>query len=49
MDVALIDAHGHAIGEIERGHFEVRELVKRQPWEADVPVHVHSGGHIDVA
>ncbi len=46
MQYRLVDA---AIGEIERGHFEVRELVKRQPWEADVPVHVHSGGHIDVA
>jgi hypothetical protein len=45
MQYRLVDA---AIGEIERGHFEVRELVKRQPWEADVPVHVHSGGHLDV-
>lgn len=45
MQYRLVDA---ASGELENGHFDIRELVCRQPWEADVPVHVHSSGHLGV-
>ena len=35
----LIDA---ATGEFERGVIRVADLVSRQPWADDVPVHVHT-------
>jgi Transmembrane protein of unknown function (DUF3556) len=35
----LVDA---ATGEFERGHVRVADMVTRQPWADDVPVHVHS-------
>ncbi len=35
----LVDA---ATGEFERGYVNVAEMVVRQPWDDDVPVHVHS-------
>ncbi|MDH6197665.1 hypothetical protein M2272_004320 [Mycobacterium frederiksbergense] len=34
----LIDA---ATGEFERGYVEVADMVTRQPWDDEVPVHVH--------
>ena len=37
----LVDA---ASGEFERGVIQVAELVNRQPWADDVPVHVHDAG-----
>jgi hypothetical protein len=46
LQYRLVDA---ALGELESGHFEVRELIKRQPWEADVPLHVRSGGQLNTA
>lgn len=33
----LVDA---ATGEFERGHVDVAEMVSRQPWDDDLPVHV---------
>jgi hypothetical protein len=33
----LVDA---ATGEFERGHVRVADMVTRQPWADDVPVHV---------
>ncbi|GAC1402399.1 MAG: DUF3556 domain-containing protein [Mycobacterium sp.] len=38
LQYRLVDA---ALGELESGHFEVRDLISRQPWDADVPVHLH--------
>jgi hypothetical protein len=35
----LVDA---ATGEFERGYVQVADMVTRQPWADDVPVHVHS-------
>jgi hypothetical protein len=35
----LVDA---ATGEFERGYVRVADMVTRQPWADDVPVHVHS-------
>ncbi|HEY1841428.1 MAG TPA: DUF3556 domain-containing protein [Mycobacterium sp.] len=35
----LVDA---ATGEFERGHVRVADMVTRQPWADDVPVHVHA-------
>ncbi|MDV7134660.1 DUF3556 domain-containing protein [Williamsia muralis] len=35
----LVDA---ATGEFERGEVRVADMVTRQPWDDDVPVHVHS-------
>ena len=43
LQYRLVDA---ALGELESGHFEVRDLVTRQPWQADVPIHVHTGGQL---
>ncbi len=36
----LVDA---ATGEFERGYVEVADMVVRQPWDDDVPVHVQTG------
>ena len=36
----LVDA---AAGEFERGTFEIADVVSRQPWEDDVPIHVTAG------
>lgn len=38
----LVDA---ATGEFERGWAEVADMVIRQPWDDDVPVHVESHTH----
>jgi len=37
----LVDA---ATGEFERGFVNVADMVTRQPWADDVPVHVHAAG-----
>ncbi|MEB3031472.1 DUF3556 domain-containing protein [[Mycobacterium] nativiensis] len=36
----LVDA---ATGEFERGYVNVADMVERQPWDDDVPVHVEAG------
>jgi len=38
QEYRLVDA---AIGEFERGYIMVEDMVTRQPWADDVPVHVH--------
>lgn len=38
----LVDA---ATGEFERGYVKVADMVTRQPWADDVPVHVHRDDH----
>ncbi|MCB9409540.1 DUF3556 domain-containing protein [Mycolicibacterium sp.] len=38
----LVDA---VTGEFERGWVDVADMVVRQPWDDDVPVHVESGTH----
>ncbi|ORV06433.1 DUF3556 domain-containing protein [Mycobacterium celatum] len=39
----LVDA---ATGEFERGHVRVADMVVRQPWDDDVPVHVESAPRV---
>ncbi|KHO18535.1 DUF3556 domain-containing protein [Mycolicibacterium setense] len=39
----LVDA---ATGEFERGHVEVADMVTRQPWDDELPVHVQRGAAV---
>ncbi|MBV8929432.1 MAG: DUF3556 domain-containing protein [Mycobacteriaceae bacterium] len=39
----LVDA---ATGEFERGYVRVADMVTRQPWDDDVPVHVYDGASV---
>jgi Transmembrane protein of unknown function (DUF3556) len=39
----LVDA---ATGEFERGYVRVADMVIRQPWDDDLPVHVHGSGQV---
>jgi hypothetical protein len=39
----LVDA---ATGEFERGYVRVADMVTRQPWDDDVPVHVYGSGQV---
>ncbi|MFD0360262.1 DUF3556 domain-containing protein [Nocardia sp. GCM10030253] len=41
----LVDA---ATGEFERGEVKVADMVIRQPWADDVPVHVHHSDQVDL-
>jgi len=40
----LVDA---ATGEFERGYVKVADMVNRQPWADDVPVHVYDKDHVE--
>jgi len=40
QEYRLVDA---ATGEFERGHVDVADMVTRQPWDDDLPVHVSKG------
>lgn len=40
QEYRLVDA---ATGEFERGYVRVADMVNRQPWDDDVPVHVLPG------
>jgi Transmembrane protein of unknown function (DUF3556) len=44
QDYRLVDA---ATGEFERGIVRVADMVTRQPWDDDVPVHVYQSDHAD--
>ncbi|WP_328402927.1 DUF3556 domain-containing protein [Nocardia sp. NBC_00403] len=46
QEYRLVDA---ATGEFERGVVHVADMVTRQPWADDVPVHVHRGNQNDFA
>ncbi|MGW4387834.1 DUF3556 domain-containing protein [Streptomyces sp. NPDC004685] len=35
----MYEVHDAALGQLERGHVEVRDMVTRQPWPADGPDH----------
>lgn len=39
----LVDA---ATGEFEHGYVNVADMVSRQPWDDDVPVHVDDGATV---
>ena len=40
----LVDA---ATGEFESGYVKVADMVTRQPWDDNVPVHVYRSDHVD--
>jgi hypothetical protein len=40
QEYRLVDA---ASGEFERGYVDVAEMVVRQPWDTDLPIHVRTG------
>lgn len=40
QEYRLVDA---ATGDFERGYVRVADMVNRQPWDDDVPVHVLPG------
>ena len=43
QEYRLLDA---ATGEFESGYVKVADMVTRQPWSDDVPVHVYGSGHV---
>jgi Transmembrane protein of unknown function (DUF3556) len=45
QEYRLVDA---ATGEFESGYVRVADMVTRQPWDDDVPVHVYHRKHVDV-
>ena len=45
QEYRLVDA---ATGEFESGYVKVADMVTRQPWSDDVPVHVYGMGHVEV-
>ncbi len=46
QEYRLVDA---ATGEFERGYVRVADMVTRQPWDDDLPVHVHGADEVKAA